>query len=86
MKYVFFGFVFMFSLSAGAYFSDFDSVQRNLNNLKDKQECLERQNREQRDYSDCLNRCRQQEETDRMLGTLSLGGCFCSQPSSFGCY
>ena len=85
MKYLFFSFVFMFSLSAGAYFSDFSRVQRDLNNLKDKQECLERQNREQREYSECLERCRRQEETDRMLGMSSFG-CFCSQPSSLGCY
>ena len=91
MKYGFFLFIFIFSLSAQSYYPDYNSIQDNLDDIKRKKRCLERQNREQREYIDCLERCRQQERVNRQIDSLTGFNsfspfCFCSQPISLGCY
>ena len=88
MKQVF----FVLSLSAEAYYFGRSGIDRDLASIKRKQECLENQNREQREYSECLERCRQQEESDRRMANITgfsnslVSSCYCSQPISIGCY
>ena len=60
----------MLSLSAEAYYFG-SSIDRDLASIKRKQECLERQNREQKEYSECLERCRQEEESDRRMASIT---------------
>ena len=92
MKQVFFVLIFMLSLSAEAYYFGSSGIDRDLDSIKRKQECLERQNREQREYSECLERCRQQEALDRQMASITgssgsfVSSCYCSQPISIGCY
>ena len=94
MKKIIITLVFLFSLSAGAYYGlggSYSSIQSDLDDIKRKQECLERQNREQAEYTECLERCRRREQSNREMASLTGGpylssSCFCFQPSSFGCY
>ena len=92
MKKVIIAFIFLFSLSAGAYYGlGYSSIQSDLDDIKRKQECLEKKNREQREYSECLERCREEEESNRQIASITGGpyissSCFCSSPISIGCY
>ena len=95
MKLIFFSLIFMLSLSAQAYYYG-SGVDQEIQSIKRKQECLERQNREQREYTECLRRCQQrrdrQRDFDRSMERYSsfsiptVVNCYCSQPSSLGCY
>ena len=94
MKKLIIGFIFLFSLSAWAYYGlggSYSSIQNDLDDIKRKQDCLERKQRANREYTDCLQRCREQEESNRQLASLTGGpyissSCLCFRPVSLGCY